>query len=125
MSDFLTRIRNGQAAGLEHVTAPSSRLKLWVAKILEHEGYVGEVKELTDGAKRLLDVMLKYDNKQPVIRSITSISTPGRRVYRRAQELPHVLSDQGIAIISTSSGLMTNKEARRRRLGGEVLCEVY
>lgn len=125
ISDFLTRIRNAQDAHHEHMTVPSSRIKKQIAKILEAEGYVGSVEESAEGVKKTLVVALKYTGKVAQIRSIKRISTPGRRVYRGAQELPRVLSDQGIAIISTSAGVMTNKEARRRKLGGEVLCEIY
>lgn len=125
ISDFLTRIRNAQNARLETVEAPSSRMKFTIAKILEREGFVGTVSERTEDGKKTLEVALKYDGKEPKIRSINRISTPGRRVYRGAGELPRVLSDIGIAIVSTSAGVMTNKDARRRKLGGEVLCEVY
>jgi small subunit ribosomal protein S8 len=125
ISDFLTRLRNAQAARHEHITVPGSRLKLAIAKILEREGYVGAVRETAEGAKKTIEVVLKYEGKAPVIRAIKRVSTPGRRVYRGAHELPRVLSDQGIAIISTSQGLLTNKEARKRKLGGEILCEVY
>ncbi len=125
ISDFLTRIKNAQAARHASLEAPSSRMKYTIAKILEREGYVGAVSERSEGAKKTLTVGLKYDGKDPVIRSITRVSTPGRRVYRGASELPRVLSDIGIAIVSTSAGVMTNKDARRRKLGGEVLCEVY
>lgn len=125
ISDFLTRIRNAQAARHEVLALPGSRLKFAVAKILEREGFVERVEETVDGSKKTLVVTLKYLNKAPFIRSLTRVSTPGKRVYRKSDELPRVLSDQGIAIISTSAGLMTNKEARRRKLGGEILCEVY
>lgn len=125
ISDLLTRIRNAQQAHLESVEAPSSRMKFTIAKILEREGFVETVSEKAEGAKKTLNVRLKYDGRQPIIRSIRRISTPGRRVYRKAGELPRVLSDFGIAIVSTSVGVMTNKEARKRKLGGEVLCEVY
>lgn len=125
ISDFLARLRNAQAAHHETMTVPGSRLKLEVAKILEREGFVGTVVERHEGARQLIDVALKYDGKTPQIRSLKRVSTPGRRVYAKANELPRVLSDQGIAILSTSSGVMTNKEARKRKLGGEVLCEIY
>jgi small subunit ribosomal protein S8 len=124
ISDFLTRIRNAQAAGHETVTIPGSRLKLAMARILEREGFVSGVREETDGAKKAIHLKLKYDGKIPLIRSISRVSKPGRRVYRGSQELPYVLSGQGIAIISTSAGLMTNRDARRRKLGGEILCEI-
>ena len=125
IADFLTRIRNAQAAHLETLMVPGSRLKLAMAKILEREGYVGAVKETVDGSRHTIEITLKYLGKAPSIRSLIRVSTPGRRVYRKAGELPRVLSDQGIAIVSTSAGILTNKEARKRKLGGEVLCEIY
>lgn len=125
ISDFLTRIRNAQAAHHDTMSVPASRLKRALANILVQEGYIANVEQRTEGVKSTLELTLRYDGKQPVIRHIQRISTPGRRVYRGCDELPRVLSDQGIAIISTSAGLMTNKDARRRKLGGEVLCEIY
>ncbi len=125
ISDLLTRIRNAQQAHLDTVVSPSSRMKFAIAKIMEREGFVGTVTEVSEGPKKTISITLKYDGRQPVIRFIKRISTPGRRVYRGASELPRVLSDIGIAIISTSLGVMTNKEARKRKLGGEVLCEIY
>lgn len=125
ISDFLTRLRNAQNAHLETIESPSSRMKFTIAKILEREGFVGAVTETVDGPKKTISINLKYDGRQPIIRSIKRVSTPGRRVYRGASELPRVLSDIGIAIVSTSAGVMTNKEARKRKLGGEVLCEIY
>ncbi len=124
ISDFLTRIRNAQAAHRPSVDAPASRLKFLIAKVLEREGYVAQVAEQADGHKKTLTVTLKYTDGKPAIRTLRRVSTPGRRVYRGATELPRVLSDIGIAIVSTSAGVMTNKEARRRKLGGEVLCEI-
>ena len=123
ISDLLTRIRNAQAARHERLLVPSSRIKFAIAKILEREGYLASASEQADGVKKMLTITLKPASTG-AIRSIRRVSTPGRRVYRGATELPRVLSDQGIAIVSTSAGVMTNKEARRRKLGGEVLCEV-
>ncbi len=125
ISDFLTRIRNAQHANLSKIEMPGSRMKYTLAKILEREGYVGKVSERKDGVKNFLAIEMRYNGKEPQIRAIKRVSTPGRRVYRGATELPRVLSDIGIAIISTSAGVMTNKDARRRKLGGEVICEVY
>lgn len=125
ISDFLTRLRNAQAAGHETMKAPGSKLKYAIAKILEKEGFISSVKETNEGPKFSIEVTLKYDHKIPAIRAVKRVSTPGRRVYRGASELQNVLSGQGISIISTSAGVMTNREARRRRLGGEILCEVY
>jgi len=124
ISDFLTRIRNAQNAGHATVSAPGSKLKRALAEILRREGYVEKVEEQADGPRRTLVLTLKYLGKAPYIRSVKRISTPGRRVYRGSKELPRVLSDQGLAIISTSAGLLTNKEARRRKLGGEIVCEI-
>lgn len=124
ISDFLTRLRNAQQARHETVEVASSRLKFAIAKILEREGYVSAVTERAAGPKKTLTVTLKYGGRDPAIRSVRRVSKPGQRVYRRATDLPRVLSDLGIAIVSTSAGIMTNKEARRRKLGGEVLCEI-
>jgi small subunit ribosomal protein S8 len=124
ISDFLTRIRNASAAGLDTMTVPGSRLKLAIAKVLEREGFIASVKEANNGPKKSLELTLKYDGKMPIIRSIDRVSTPGRRVYSKSNELKPVLSGQGISILSTSAGVMTNKEARRRKLGGEILCQV-
>ncbi len=125
ISDFLTRIRNAYSARRNSVESPSSRLKYAVAKIMEREGYLSSVTERANGAKRELVLALKYQGKDPAVRSIKRVSKPGRRVYHKAGELPRVLSDIGIAIVSTSAGIMTNKDARRRKLGGEIICEIY
>ncbi len=124
ISDFLIRLKNAQLARHESVESPSSQIKVAIAKILEREGYVDRVAERITGVKKILTVGLKYDGKEPRIRMIRRVSRPGRRVYRKAFELPRVLSVIGIAVVSTSAGIMTNKEARRRKLGGEVICEV-
>ena len=99
-------------------------MKYRIAKILETEGCIDSVSEQTDGPKKTLTVKLRYDGRTPKIHSIRRVSKPGLRIYRKANELPRVMSDIGFAIVSTSAGIMTNKEARRRKLGGEVLCEV-
>lgn len=125
MADFLTRIRNGAAAHHETVSVPGSKMKRAVADILVREGFLDRVEEQADGAKKTLVVTLKYNGKMPMIRSIRRISTPGRRVYSKSSDLAPVLSGQGILIVSTSVGLMTHKEARRRKLGGEVVAEIY
>jgi small subunit ribosomal protein S8 len=125
ISDFLTRLRNALLAKQESILSPSSRMKFVIAKILEKEGFVGSVTEKLDGVKRVLAIDLKYDNAEPAMRVVKRVSTPGRRIYRNAKNLPVVLSDRGIAIVSTSQGVMTNKEARKRKLGGEIICEIY
>lgn len=127
IADFLTRIRNAQAAHHETTSAPASKIKHAIAGILVREGFLESVEQKVeaDGIKKTLTVTLKYEGKTPMIRSIRRISHPGRRVYSKSHDLAPVLSGQGILILSTSVGLMTHKEARRRKLGGEVLCEVY
>lgn len=125
ISDFLTRIRNAQAAHHETTSAPGSKMKRALADVLVREGFLERVEETVENGKNTLTVTLKYNAKVPMIRSIRRVSHPGRRVYSKASDLAPVLSGQGINILSTSVGLMTNKEARRRKLGGEIICEVY
>lgn len=125
ISDFLTRLRNAQTAGHESITAPSSKVKFAIAKILKEEGFIKDVNVVQEGPKATMHVDLFYEGQNPKIRSIKRISTPGRRVYKKSAELPRVLSDLGIAIVSTSAGIMTNKNARKRHLGGEIICEVF
>ncbi len=125
ISDFLTRIRNAGAAHHETTSAPGSKIKRAIADILVREGYLARAEDTVADGKKTLTVTLKYNGKVPMIRSIRRISHPGRRVYSKATELSSVLSGQGVSVISTSVGLMTNKEARRRKLGGEIICEVY
>jgi small subunit ribosomal protein S8 len=125
ISDLLTRIRNAQAAHHTTLEVSTSRLKRVIADVLKREGYLADVSERADGGKKTLVIGLKYgEGGAPAIRSVRRVSTPGRRVYRGASALPRVLSDIGIAIVSTPAGVMTNKEARRRKLGGEVICEI-
>lgn len=125
ISDMLTRIRNAQAVKKREIVMPFSKVKFAIAKILEKEGYVQDVRQVEEGKFRTLRIGLKYQDRSPVIQSLRRVSTPGRRVYTKSTELPKILSDLGIAIISTPNGLMTNKEARARHLGGEVICEIY
>jgi small subunit ribosomal protein S8 len=124
ISDMLTRIRNASMVRKPEVRLPYSNLKYAIAKILAQEGFVSSVEKVQEGHGELR-IELKYDGRESAIRNVKRISTPGRRMYAPAAKLPKVLSDQGIAIVSTSQGVMTNKEARKRRLGGEVLCEVF
>jgi len=126
ISDFLTRLRNAQAVKHTKVTLPSSKIKVAIAKILNEEGYLANYSVEKNGFKSTLTVELKYKaSGKPQITSIKRVSTPGRRVYKGSAELPRVLHDMGISIVSTSSGIMTNKEARKRHLGGEIICEIY
>lgn len=133
ISDMLTRIRNASAVRKPEVVMPYSKLKHKIADILSTEGYVGKVTKVEPdttkpGSSRFaeLRIGLKYDEeKQPTISSLKRVSKPGLRVYKGSDRLPVVLNHLGIAILSTSQGLMTNNEARKKGIGGEVLCEVY
>lgn len=124
IADMLTRLRNAAAVRKQEIVLPLSRVKFEIAKILEKEGYLSGV-ETTDAHHGQLKLKMRYTEDGPAIRDVQRISKPGRRVYAAKADLPRVLNDHGIAVISTSSGLMTNKEARKRGLGGEVVCEVY
>ena len=124
IADMLTRIRNGQSADKKAVSMPSSGLKKAVAKVLLDEGYITDFKEAENDGKPLLNVDLKYFQGEPVIANIQRISRPGLRIYRRKGDLPNVMNGMGIAIISTSKGLMTDRAARAAGFGGEVLCTV-
>ncbi len=125
ISDMLTRIRNAYSVKKSEVSLPSSKMKVAIAKILEKEGYVQTVSETAEGTMRTLKLGLKYEQGLAVVHQIKRVSKPGGRVYAKYDSLPHVLSGIGMAIVSTPNGLMTNKEARKRKLGGEVICEVY
>ena len=126
IADALTRLRNANAAGHERVDMPSSRLKVEIARILKEEGFVKGYKVIDDQNQGTLRVYLKYGpGNERVLRGITRTSRPGLRVYTRARKVPRVLSGMGIAIVSTSKGVMTDREARRQAVGGEVLCYVW
>ncbi|MFD0966623.1 30S ribosomal protein S8 [Seminibacterium arietis] len=123
IADMLTRIRNGQAANKVAVTMPSSKLKVAIANVLADEGYIDSVKIL-EGVKPELEITLKYFQGKPVVESIQRVSRPGLRIYKRKDELPKVMGGLGIAVISTSKGVMTDRAARQAGLGGEVICYV-
>ncbi len=128
IADYLTRIRNAQQAGHRLVEIPSSKMKKRITEILYDKGYILKYKFDAEGSPQgVIKIALKYDSgtKTPVIKSLKRFSTPGLRQYRGAGELPRVLSGLGVAIISTSKGIMTDKEARVLGVGGEVLCEVF
>lgn len=124
ISDMLTRIRNAQGAGKVDVTMPASKMKSSIAKVLKDEGYISDHAVSSDN-KPELTVTLKYYEGTPVIEKVQRVSRPGLRIYKGKDELPKVLNGLGIAIISTSSGLMTDKQARAGGFGGEVICTVY
>jgi small subunit ribosomal protein S8 len=126
IADFLTRIRNAGMARHETVVMPHSKVKAEMARILTEQGYVESYSERGDGAKKELVVELKYDPEgRRVIRGLRRMSRPGRRVYRKQANIPRVLDGLGVAILSTSRGILTDHEARRAGIGGEVLCFVY
>lgn len=126
IADMLTRIRNGHQARMETVdVAPYSKVKAEIAKILKAEGYIENYKTEGEGIEKKLVITLKYANGQPVISGLKRISKPGLRVYAKGNEIPRVLNGLGIAIISTSDGMMTDKEARKKHVGGEVIAYVW
>ena len=127
IADFLTRIRNAASAKHRVVEIPASNLKKEMTKILFDQGYILSYKFIENKVQDSIKIALKYDkeSRQPIIKKIERISTPGLRKYAGANEMPRVLNGLGIAIISTSRGVMTNKKARQENVGGEILCHVY
>ena len=126
IADMLTRIRNALMARHKTVVVPGSKLKLEIARILKEEGYIEDYRVIEEKPQIKIEIVLKYDEKKrPVIAGIKRVSKPGRRIYRGYKELPKVLNGLGIAIISTSQGIMTDHEAKKRRVGGEVICEIW
>jgi small subunit ribosomal protein S8 len=124
ISDMLTRIRNAQKAEKLTVRLPASRVKRGIAQVLKAEGYIEGFSESSEGVKAMLDIQLKYHAGQPVISQIERLSKPGKRLYRGKGALPRVSGGMGVAVVSTSKGVMSDREARRQGLGGEVLCIV-
>lgn len=125
LADMLTRVRNAQAAGKANVTMPASNLKLAVAKVLQDEGYVASAVVEENEGKKSLSIGLKYFEGRPVIAEIDRVSRPGLRAYHGKDDLPKVRNGLGIAIVSTSQGVMTDRAARKAGVGGEVLCTVF
>ena len=126
IADMLTRIRNSNKMGYEEVTVPASKLKVELARILKEEGFIKDYKVVSEGVEKNILLTLKYGKKkEKVITGLKRISKPGLRVYVRSDEVPKVLNGLGIAIISTSKGIMTDKEARKLNIGGEVLAYVW
>jgi small subunit ribosomal protein S8 len=124
ISDMLTRIRNGQKARKVSVSMPASNAKEAVARVLKDEGYITDYAVQGDGASKELSVELKYFEGTPVIESIRRASRPGLRIYKGKENLPRVLGGLGVAIVSTSAGVMSDREAREKGIGGEVICIV-
>jgi len=127
VADYLAHIRNGQQANHKYVDIPASKLKRAITQILLEKGYIKNYLNVEDGKQGRLRVYLKYDEEtgEPAIRTLKRISSPGRREYRNAQNLPRVKNGLGIAILSTSRGVMSDKEARRFNVGGEILATVF
>jgi len=126
IADLLTRIRNGNKAKFEKVAIPSSKLKINVVEILKQEGYIRDYEVVKNGCQDKIEISLKYDlNRQGVISGLKRVSKPGLRIYVGKDDIPKVLNGIGISILSTSSGLLTDRNARKKGLGGEVLCEVW
>lgn len=126
IADMLARMKNALRAGHQRVDVPASKIKTEIARILKEEGYIVNYKPVTEGNKRILRIYLKYGEAgEQVITNLERVSRPGRRVYVKVSEIPRVRGGLGIAILSTSQGIMTGHSARRKNLGGEVLCYVY
>lgn len=127
ISDLLARIKNAYLAKKDEVVLPFSKIKFAIANILKDNGYLAAVKEVKEegSLKKELKLKLSYKDKQPAMENIKRVSSPGRRIYTSAKDMPIVLSGYGIAIISTPKGIMTSKEAKKQNIGGEIICEVY
>lgn len=125
IADFLTRIRNASAAKHKTVEVPASKLKSAIAEILKDQGYILDFSHADDNKQGVLTLKLRYYYGQPVIREIHRVSKPGRRIYAAVDKLPRVRNGLGIAIVSTPRGVMTDKQARRENVGGEVLCTIW
>ncbi len=124
VSDMLTRIRNGQKARKVSVSMPASTVKVAVASVLKDEGYITDFASSGEGAIKTLSVELKYFEGAPVIEKVQRVSKPGLRIYRGKDDLPKVLGGLGVAIVSTSAGVMSDRQARKQGIGGEVICVV-
>ena len=124
IADMLTRIRNAQASGKTTVSMPSSKLKAAIAQVLKEEGYIEDFVVQPNNGKPVMEISLKYYAGEPVIEMIERVSRPGLRIYKGAQEIPKVMNGLGVAIVSPSKGVMTDRKARAAGVGGEVLCIV-
>ncbi|MBW1981115.1 MAG: 30S ribosomal protein S8 [Deltaproteobacteria bacterium] len=126
IADFLTRIRNACMARFDKVDMPSSKMKLNIARVLKEEGYIKNFKLIKDKRQGILRLYLKYDeHNEPVIEGLQRVSKPSCRVYVRHDKIPYVLNGLGTAILSTSRGIITDREARKQKLGGELLCKIW
>lgn len=126
IADMLTRIRNGLSANHEAVNIPSSKMKVEIARILKDEGYIKNYKLVEDDKQGILKIVLKYgDNSKPAIMEMKRVSKPGRRVYAKVDDIPVIKNGLGVAIISTSKGVMADRVARSEKVGGEVICSIW
>ena len=125
ITDMLNLLRTAQAVEKTEVLVPLSKIKNEIANILTKEGFVGEVKKAVKGRSKVLKINLKYENGVPAIAGLKRVSKPGQRIYERSVEIKKIHGDYGISIVSTSKGLMTNKEAKKQKLGGEIICQVW
>jgi small subunit ribosomal protein S8 len=126
VSDMLTRVRNALKAHHEKVEMPSSKMKKEIAKILKDEGFIKNYKSISDQRKETLTIFLRYDNKDmPIIHGLNRLSKPSRRFYVNSQEIPKIREGMGVAILSTSKGIMTDRDARIQKVGGELICSVW
>ena len=125
ISDLLTTIRNGVGADKETVDIPASKLNGRILEIFKNDGYIEDVRLMKNNTQGTFKVYLKYENKKPAIMGLRRISKSGLRVYRRSDELPHVLNGLGTAVLSTSKGVITDREARKLKVGGEILCHIW
>lgn len=125
IADMLNRIRNAQAVSKKTVEIPSSNMKLQIAKILEREGFVQNAEVQKHKARKILEITLRYIDARPEIAGLKRVSKPGLRVYRTSREIKRIRGGYGTAIVSTSKGVMTDREAKKQNVGGEVLCEVW
>ena len=126
IGDMITRIRNAQMRSLSSVKIPGSKFRASILDVLKKEGYISDYKFLTDAKdKNSLTVSLKYDNGNPVIKEIKRVSKPGRRIYAKADSIPIIQNGLGLAIVSTSKGIMSDNDAKNKNIGGEIICRVF
>ena len=126
IADMITRIRNAQLRTLNKVSIPNSKFRAKILDVLKEEGYISDYKFLTDVKdKNSLTVSLKYDNGNPVIKEIKRVSKPGRRIYAKADSIPIIQNGLGLAIVSTSKGIMSDDDAKNKNIGGEIICRVF
>ena len=125
IGDMITRIRNAQLRALNNVSIPSSKFRAKILEVLKQEGYIANYKISLEEKKEILQVDLKYNNGLPVIKEIKRVSKPGRRIYAKASSIPKIQNGLGLAIVSTSMGIMSDNDARTKNIGGEIICRVF